>query len=89
MATVIFTQNLRRHVDTERCIVGGATVADAMAEVFARYPRMRSYLLDDTGAVRKHIVMLVNGQSIRDRKKLTDPLTGDAELFVVQALSGG
>jgi sulfur carrier protein ThiS len=89
MATVIFTQNLRRHVNAERCEVGGSTVAAAMEEVFTHYPRARGYLLDDSGAVRRHVVLLVNGQSILDRKTLTDPLPHDAELFVVQALSGG
>jgi sulfur carrier protein ThiS len=89
MASVNFTQNLRRHVNTERCVVHGTTVAEALDEVFATYPRLRGYLLDDAGAVRKHIVLLVDGQSVLDREKLSDPLPAEAEIFVVQALSGG
>lgn len=89
MATVIFTQNLRRHVDAERCKVHGRTVAEAMDAVFDHYPRLRGYLLDDTGAVRRHVVILVDGCSILDRQGLSDPLPEDAEVFVVQSLSGG
>ena len=89
MATVIFTQNLRRHVDTDSCVVDARTVAEALEAVFERYPRLRGYLLDDTGAVRRHVAMLVNGVTIHDRQGLSDPLPDDADLFVVQALSGG
>ncbi len=89
MPTVVFTQNLRRHVNLERMDVGGDTVKEVLAQVFEQYPRLRSYLLDDTGAVRRHVVLLINGESITDRAHLCDPVPADAKVFVVQALSGG
>ena len=89
MPTVIFTQNLRRHVNLERVDVGGDTIKDVLAQVFERYPRLRSYLLDDTGAVRKHVVLLIDGESITDRTHLRDPVPAHGKVFVVQALSGG
>lgn len=89
MPTVVFTQNLRRHVNLERMDVSGDTVKDVLAQVFEQYPRLRSYLLDDTGAVRKHIVLLINGKSLTDRTHLGDTVSADAKVFVVQALSGG
>ena len=89
MPTVIFTQNLRRHVNLERVDVGGDTIKDVLAQVFELYPRLRSYLLDDTGAVRKHVVLLINGESITDRTHLRDPVPAHGTVFVVQALSGG
>ena len=91
MPTVVFTQNLRRHVNLERIDVDGDgdSVSDVLARVFEQYPRLRSYLLDDTGAVRKHVVLLINGESITDRTHLSDPVPSDAKVFVVQALSGG
>lgn len=89
MPTVVFTQNLRRHVNLERIDVGGGSVEDVLAQVFQQHPRLRSYLLDDTGAVRKHVVLLINGESITDRTHLSDAVPSDATVFVVQALSGG
>lgn len=89
MPTVVFTQNLRRHVNLERIDVDGDSVKDVLARVFEQYPRLRSYLLDDTGAVRKHVVLLINGESITDRTHLSDTVPSDAKVFVVQALSGG
>ncbi len=89
MPTVVFTQNLRRHVNLERMSVGGDTVNEVLAQVFEQHPRLRGYLLDDTGAVRKHVVLLLNGETITDRTHLSDPVSDDATVFVVQALSGG
>lgn len=89
MPSVAFTQNLRRHVDVERCEVDGATVGEALAAVFAEHPKLRGYLLDDRGAVRKHVAIVVNGETIADREKLSDPLKPNDDVFVMQALSGG
>lgn len=89
MATVVFTQNLRRHIELERATIEGDTVAEALAGLFAEHPRVRGYLLDDTGAVRTHVALLLDGESIKDRTNLSDKLPKDATLFVLQALSGG
>mgnify|MGYP005706592725 FL=1 len=89
MATIVFTQNLRRHVDVERCEVSGETVAEALEDVFANHPQLRGYLLDDCGAIRKHVAITLNGETILDRDKLSDPLPAGGEIFVMQALSGG
>ena len=89
MASISFSQNLRSHVDVDRRDVSGKTVREAFEAVFAEHPRLRSYVLDDRGAVRKHVAVFLDGDSIRDREGLTDPLPADGELFVMQALSGG
>ena len=89
MPIVSFTQNLRCHVDVDRCEVVGTTVREALDAVFAQHPRLRGYLQDDRGAVRKHVAIVVDGETIRDRETLSDSLAPDAEIFVMQALSGG
>ena len=89
MPTLLFTQNLQRHVKVGPCDVAGSTVGQALDAVFAREPKLRGYILDDQGAVRHHVVVFVDGEPIRDRKKLTDPVQPDSEVYVAQALSGG
>lgn len=89
MARVTFTQNLERHVDCPVCEVDGRTVKEALDAVFARYPRLRGYVLDDQGAVRKHMAIFLDGAQIRDRARQSDPITASTELYVLQALSGG
>ena len=89
MASIAFSPNLRSHVDVEPCEVSGATVREALEEVFAAHELLRSYILDDRGAVRKHIAVVLNGQTVEDRETLSDPLPEDGDIFVMQALSGG
>ncbi len=89
MAEVTFTPNLKRHVDCPTVEVEGATVAEVLARVFAANPRLRGYVVDDQGALRKHMVVFIDGQQIVDRDRLGDPVGPTSELYVMQALSGG
>ena len=89
MPRVTFTQNLQRHVEVPSMDVGGATVAEALEEVFTAIPRTRSYVVDEGGALRQHMVVFVDGVQIHDRVRLSDPVDATAEIYVMQALSGG
>ena len=89
MAKVCFTSNLRRHVDCQSMEAEGATVREVLAVVFAAQDRLGHYVLDDQGALRKHMSILVDGQRIRDLEKLSDPVKPTSEVWVMQALSGG
>jgi molybdopterin converting factor small subunit len=89
MVRVIFTPNIQRHVDCPPCEVAGRTVAEVLDAIFASNPRARGYVLDDRGALRKHMMIYVDGQSIGDRESLSDPVADGGEVAVFQALSGG
>lgn len=89
MATVSFSQNILTHVEVPPSGVSASTVREALTELFSANPKLRSYLLNDDGTPRKHVAFVVNGEPIKDREGLSDPLDPDAELFVMQALSGG
>lgn len=89
MPRVVFTQNIERHISCPASEVPGNTVREVLDAVFAANEAARGYVLDEHGAVRKHMVVFVNGQMIRDREKLSDAVTPDAEVYVMQALSGG
>jgi hypothetical protein len=89
MAKVFFTANLRRHVDCTSMSAEGGNVRDVLARVFAAQDRLGPYVLDDQGALRKHMSILVDGQRIRDLERLSDAVGPDSEIWVMQALSGG
>lgn len=89
MARVTFTRNLQRHVACPPAEVAGATVREVLDAAFAENERARTYVLDDQGMVRKHIAIFVNGQQVSDRERLGDPVPPGAEIYVMQALSGG
>jgi sulfur-carrier protein len=89
MPTVSFTPALRRFLATPVAQVEGATVAAALGVVFEGHPKLRGYVLDDQGAVRRHVVIFVNGEPLRDRAALSDPVQPRDEIYVFQALTGG
>jgi len=57
--------------------------------VFASRPALRGYVLDDQGALRRHVAVYINGRAVRDRVRLTDAVAPHDEIYVFQALSGG
>ena len=69
--------------------VAGASVREALDGVFARHPNLRGYVLDEQGVVRHHVAVFVDGDAIRDKRDLSQPLGEHAEVYVMQALSGG
>ena len=89
MATLHFTQNLIRHTQCPTADIHAATVGELLDRYFETWPAVRDYVLDNQGEVRQHVKVLVDGANIRDRRKLTDRLNPDSEVYVFQALSGG
>jgi sulfur carrier protein ThiS len=87
--TVHFTKNLQRHVQASETEAAGATVAEVLAAVFQANPQVRRYVLDDQGALRKHMAVFVDGEQVRDRERLSDPVSERCEIYIMQALSGG
>ncbi len=89
MPKVSFTSALQRFLAAPSAEVGGGTVGEALAAVFASRPALRGYVLDDQGAVRRHVSIYVNGEPIADRARLTDKVGPRDEIYVLQALTGG
>lgn len=89
MAQIAFTQNLQRHVSCPPRSADGTSVREVLDMVFADNERARGYVLDEHGALRKHMVIFINGIPIRDRDGQSDDVGPSDEIFVMQALSGG
>ena len=89
MARVSFTNNLRRHLSCPPADIPGETVRVVLDGVFAANPKLRSYLLDDQGRLRKHVKVYVGDRAAVDTGGLSDSVGPGDEVFVFQALSGG
>jgi hypothetical protein len=89
VARVIFTPNLQRHVAVPETEAPGASVREVLEAVFADNQQARGYVLDDQAALRKHMAIFVDGKPLRDRVHLSDPVSADGKVYVMQALSGG
>jgi hypothetical protein len=90
MPRVHFTPHLRRHLECPPPQeIAASTVGEALQIVFQSEPRLRSYVLDDQGQVRQHVMIFVDDRPISDRQRLSDPLQEGSAVYVMQALSGG
>lgn len=89
MAHIAFTPNLKRHVECPAAQIEADSLADLLESYFEAWPDVRSWVLDDQNAVRRHVKILIDGRNIGDREELSDPLEPESQVHVLQALSGG
>jgi molybdopterin synthase sulfur carrier subunit len=65
--------------------LGGGSVADLLRELEQAQPDVRGWILDETGTVRRHINVFVNGELGNEQT-----LVGaDDQVDVLPAISGG
>lgn len=90
MATVKFTPHLKRFFpDLEEINVEAKTVADVVKATDARWEGIADYVVNEHGALRKHVNIFVDGELIYDKETLSDKVTSESRIFIMQALSGG
>src|SRR5262249_2384441 len=55
----------------------GETVRELVDALELRHPGFRSYVVDETGHLRRHVNVFVGEEPIRDRERLSDALKPD------------
>jgi len=89
MVQVEFAPALQRHVAAPLLTIEAGPLRDVLDRALDRVPPMRRYVLDEQGAVRKHVAVFVNGELQQDRARLACLLRTGDRIYIVQALSGG
>lgn len=89
MLRVFFTPQLQRFLDAPPQEVEAGSAREALEAVFAANPRLRGYVLDERGALRKHVTVFLGGRRVREEAELEERLPEGTEVSVMQALSGG
>ena len=89
MPTVEFAPALTRHVPCPPQSVAAETLRAALEGAFLAAPALKSYVLDEQGAVRKHVAVFINARMIASRTDLGVPLEPGDKVMVIQALTGG
>lgn len=84
-----FAKAIQRHAACPAANVAGDTLRGVLDGYFALHPAARTYVLDERGAVRRHVAVFVNDTLVLDREKLSDPIADNDRVTVFQALSGG
>ena len=95
MARVLLASALARWLpsgsaDSELALdVSGATLGQAFEDLFLQHPNLRGYVLDELGQLRHHVAVFVDGDALPRRSALSRPLADNAQVHILQALSGG
>ena len=81
---------LRRYGDDQPEVeISGDTLGAALDDLAGRLPQLERRLRDEQGRLRPHILMFVDGDSVRSGAPMDTPLRDGAEVFVAPAVSGG
>ena len=65
------------------------SVRAALEDLERCHPELHRCVRDETGAVRRHINLFVNGAHVRDRGGIDAPLAPGDVLVILPAVSGG
>lgn len=83
---------LAEHCDGRRALTVEplpSTVKDLLDVLEGRHPRLCRRLRDETGALRRHVNVYVDGENIRTGAGLATPLVPGAEVQVLPSVAGG
>lgn len=92
MPTITMTRHLYRFfpmLENRTLSAPAGSVAEVLHSVNALAPGFTDYILDDSGALRRHVKLCINDTVVIDRSTLSDHVPDDATLYIFQALSGG
>ena len=92
MPTVQMTQHLYRFfpvLENRTIRVPAGSVAEVLHALNEIAPGFIDYVLDESGALRRHVNLSVNDTLVIDRKNLSDHVQDDGTVYIFQALSGG
>lgn len=86
IATVRLPRMLSETVKTDATHdVVGATVEEALTDLFTKVPGLRHHICEETGAIRPHVSVFVDGL----QAELGTGLAEGSEIRVLHAVSGG
>ncbi|HJN92053.1 MAG TPA: ubiquitin-like small modifier protein 1 [Dehalococcoidia bacterium] len=65
------------------------TIRDVLHQLIGRFPDLAERLLDDEGAVRPYVAVMVDGRDIRHTGGLDTPVPPDSQLDIFPPVAGG
>lgn len=92
MPKVEMTQHLYRffpQLKNQTVTVPAGSVADALTAINTLAPGFTDYVLDEHGALRRHVNLSINNTVVVDKTTLSDRVPEDGTVYIFQSLSGG
>ncbi|GGB79710.1 hypothetical protein GCM10011352_01710 [Marinobacterium zhoushanense] len=92
MVRVELTPHLYRFfpvLETLQIEVPAGSVAEVVRAIDKFAPGFSDYILDERGALRRHVLVSINDSILIDRKTLSDQVADGGTVYIFQALTGG
>lgn len=95
MAKVSLGSALRRWItpvagqSSDPLRLDAADLGELLQALFAHSPQLRGYVVDEHGRLRHHVTVFVDSAVVPSKTDLSQPLSADSEVYIMQALSGG
>ena len=90
MAQVLIPTPLRKLTnDLAEVSAAGATVAEVCSNLEKAFPGIKERMFDESGEIRRFILVHVNGEDIRFLDGLKTPVSDKDEVSITPALAGG
>lgn len=87
---LLLPASLRRYSGEQAEVeIRGGTLGAALDDLAERLPQLERRLRDEQGRLRPHVLMFVDGVSVRSGAPMDTPVADGAEVFVAPAVSGG
>ena len=67
----------------------GDSVAEVLENLDSNYRGLKAKLLDETGELRRFILVSLNGADIRTLQGLNTPVKDGDEIIIIPAIAGG
>jgi molybdopterin synthase sulfur carrier subunit len=92
MPSVKMTQHLYRffpQLKDRMITVPAGSVAEVLLAINEIAPGFTDYVLDEHGALRRHVNISINDNIVIDKINLSDCVPDDGTVYIFQSLSGG
>lgn len=66
-----------------------ANLSDVFDRFLPDYVGVRDRTLDEHGAIRRHINVFLNGESVKDLEAMSTPVKDGDDIWIIPAVSGG
>jgi len=69
--------------------LSGATIADALNDLYAQYPSIKIHIADKNGKLRRYVNLFLNNTNIKDLNGIETSIQEDDKIILLPSISGG
>lgn len=90
MPTISLPSLMKYYVDDLLEVqVAGSTVSQAISDLTAHYPTIKTHIVDNQGKLRRYVNLFVNQENINNLDGLNTSIEESDKIILMPSISGG